>query len=183
MEQSLKTTKKKGGRGSEIINVAAIERQAKVEKLMKMGYSLTKISAASINGKKLGAVKTISKDMDVIKSRWLEQDNEWFNRARIARIEAKERLLEQMSRMSDLIRNILNGDYNNTIKSNKDGGAFVAESNGDLPHKLVHAESQLTTIITKIYEIDADFDPEQYLDKRIMESMEDKIEQSKAKAS
>lgn len=180
MKQLVKTRKNQGGRATK---AAAIERQAKVEKLMKMGYSLTKISAVTINDKKLGAIDTISKDMDIIKSRWLDQDNEWFNRARIARIEAKERLLEQMTRMGDLILKIMNGDYNNKIQSTKEGGAFVAESNGDLPKKLVYAESQLTTIISKIYEIDADFDPEQYLDQKIMESMENKIEQSKTKAS
>jgi len=88
-----------------------------------------------------------------------------------------------MQRMGDLILKIMDGEYNNKIQSTKEGGSFVAESNGDLPKKLVYAESQLTTIISKIYEIDADFDPEQYLDKRIQESMEDKIEKGTTKTS
>ena len=46
-------------------------------------------------------------------------------------------------------------------------------------HQKIYGEMGLS----KIYEIDADFDPEQYLDKRIQESMEDKIEKGTSKAS
>ena len=150
---------------------------------MKMGYSVTRIATVKISGKTLGSIKTITKDVNIIRNRWLEMDPEWFHRARLARIEAKERLLEQLTRVSDLILQLNNGDYNKEIHSNRDGGSFVIESNADLPKKLIYAESQLTTIISKLYEIDSDFDPEQYLDQRIMESIENKIEKAKTATS
>ena len=175
MEQLGLARKIKGGK---VTKTQSIERQSHVERLMRMGYSLTKISSVTINGKKLGEIHTISKDMDIIRSRWLDMDPEWFHRARLARIEAKERLIEQMTRLGDLIIQIKNGDYNSKIQSTKENGAFIAESNGDLPKKLVYAESQLTTVISKIYEIDSDFDPEQYLDKRIQESVNVKIKEA-----
>ncbi len=185
MEQAVTSKKSKGGiskqdssKGGSVTKAKAIQRQSHVERLMRMGYSLTKISSVTINNEKLGNIETISKDMDIIRSRWLDMDPEWFHRARLARIEAKERLIEQMTRLGDLIVKIKNGEYNNKIQSTKEGGAFVAESNGDLPKKLVYAESQLTTVISKIYEIDSDFDPEQYLDKRIQESVHVKIKEA-----
>lgn len=130
---------------------------------MRMGYGVTKIASMKINGKKLGALDTISKDIKIINSRWLESDLEWFHRASIARIEAKQRLLEQMTRLGDLILK---------LKDNKDN------------HKtLVYTESQLTTVITKIYEIDADFDPEQYVNKKIQESVDVKIKEAETTVS
>ena len=175
MSQVESTGRSKGGK---VTKASAILRQSYVEKFMKMGYSLTKISTIKIENKKLGSLETISKDMNIIRSRWLNEDPEWFNRARIARIEAKGRLLEQLTRLSDLILELRNGDYNREIHSNKEGGSFVTESNADLPKKLVYTESQLTTVITRIYEIDADFDPEQYLNHTIQESMENKIKET-----
>lgn len=140
-----------------------IIRQAEVEKLMKMGYGVTKIASMTLHGKKLGALDTISKDMDIIHSRWLASDLEWFHRASIARIEAKQRLLEQMTRLGDLILS-LNGME-------------------DSEKTLVYTESQLTTVISKIYDIDADFDPEQYIDKKIQESINVKIKKAETTTS
>ena len=174
------TAKTKGGK---VTKASIILRQSHVEKLMKMGYSLTRIASTQVNGKNLGAIHTISNDMNIIRSRWLDMDPEWFHRARLARIEAKERLLEQLTRVTDLIIKLQNGDYNKEIHSNKEGGSFIIESNADLPKKLIYAESQLTTIITRLYEIDSDFDPEQYLDQRIMESIENKIEKAETATS
>ena len=180
MSQLRTSEKSKGGI---VTSAAAILRQSHVERLMKMGYSLTRITSTKVNGKKLGAVNTISKDMDIIRSRWLEQDPSWFHRARLARIEAVQRLTEQLVRMNELILQLKNGDYNNEIKSTKEGGAFVSESNADLPRKLTYAESQLTTIISKIYEIDADFDPEQYIDQKIRESINHKVKAAETETS
>jgi hypothetical protein len=136
---------------------------------MKMGYGLTRIAATKINGKKLGALETISKDMDIIRSRWLDMDPEWFHRARLARIEAKERLLEQMIRLGDLILDVKDGKYKTPLENK--------------PKQLTYAESQLTTVISKLYEIDSDFDPEQYLDKRIQESVHVKIKEATTSTS
>jgi len=156
-------------KGGNVTKTQSIERQCHVERLMRMGYSLTKISSIPIDGKKLGHIDTISKDMDIIRSRWLDKDPEWFHRARLARIEAKERLLEQMIRLGDLILDVMDGKYE-TSPENK-------------PKQLTYTESQLTTVISKIYEIDSDFDPEQYLDKRIQESVHVKIKEAAATTS
>lgn len=79
---------------------------------MKMGYFVTSIASTKINSKTLGSIKTIIKDVNIISSSWLEMDPEWFHRARLARIEAKEILLEQLIRVSELITKIQNGDFN-----------------------------------------------------------------------
>lgn len=153
------------------------QRQVHVERLMKMGYSLTKIANTIEDGKKLGNIDTISKDMDIIRSRWLDQDPEWFHRARLARIEAKDRLIEQLVRLNDLIIKLLEGEFNNKEVVTKEGVETISIQD-ELPRKLTYTESQLTTVISKIYEIDADFDPEQYLDQKIMESIENKVKEA-----
>lgn len=79
---------------------------------MKMGYFVTSIASTKINSKTLGSIKTIIKDVNIINSRWLEMDPKWFHHARLTRIEAKERLLEQLIRVSELITKIQNGDFN-----------------------------------------------------------------------
>ena len=162
----------------------AVKRQIIVEKYMLAGYSLTQILAVrNKKGQTLGTINTIKGDMNLIRSRWLDLDPQWFHRTRLARILAVNRLTEQLVRISQLIAEIRAGEYNNKIKSNEDGGAFVSESNGELPKKLVYAESQLTNIIKAIYEIDSDFDPEQFIDSRIRESIVDKIKVAETKNS
>lgn len=174
-----KLSKSDNSKGGSKTKLDAIKRQQKVEQLMKSGYSETQIAAGNTkDGKSLGTPATIRKDVNEIRSRWLEADPDWFHRARIARIEAVERLKPQLIRLNKLILEITKGDYDNKITSTKEGGAFVAESNGDRPKKLTYAESQLTAVIKAIYEIDADFDPEQYLDKKIQESIEHKVQEA-----
>jgi|APSaa5957512535_1039671.scaffolds.fasta_scaffold97573_1 hypothetical protein len=175
VQSSKGLSKEAKSKGGQVTKTDRIVRQVHVEKLMKMGYSLTRISAAKLNGKKLGNEETIKKDMNIIRSRWLDQDPDWFHRARLARIESKERLLEQMIRLGDLILEIQHGKYDYNSKGEP--------TEGERPRKLVQTESQLTLVISKIYEIDADFDPEQYLDKRIAEAMEDKIKEGKTETS
>ena len=80
----MRTTEK--SKGGKVTKSDSIVRQSHVERLMKMGYSLTQISSFKINGKILGAINTISKDMNIIRSRWLEMDPQWFHRARLASI-------------------------------------------------------------------------------------------------
>lgn len=175
--------KENQSKGGSVTKTQILQRQAHVERLMRMGYTLTRIVATTVNDKKLGSSNVLSNDMKLIQSRWLEADPGWMIRANLARIEAKNRLLEQLIRLGDLILEIKAGTYNTQIKTNKKGGSFTIEANADLPKKLVYAESQLTTVISKIYEIDADFDPEQYLDKKIEESLHDKIKERKTKIS
>jgi len=151
----VQSTKESSSKGGSVTLSDSIIRQSHVEKLMKMGFGVTRIAATIINDKKLGTPETISRDIDIIHSRWLDADLEWFHRSSLARIEAKERLLEQMVRLGKLILNLQNTDKEKT---------------------LVSAESQLTTVISKIYEIDADFDPEQYIDQRVQDALKNKIE-------
>lgn len=190
MKQLATTHKTKGGpsktnhsKGGSVTKTETIQRQSQVERLMRMGYSLTKIAAVTINDKKLGEIHTISKDMDIIRSRWLDQDPEWFHRARLARIEAKDRLLEQLIRLNELIIELHNGNYNSKSYVTKDGDEVTTTDTFELPKKLTYTESQLTTVIKSIYEIDADFDPEQYLDKRIQESVHVKIKEATSTTS
>ncbi len=169
--------------GGKVTAEQRVKRQIIVEKHMLAGYSLSYIAGIKINGKKLGNIGTISKDMNIIRSRWLNMDPEWFHRARTARIEAVNRLKQQLIRSNELVTEIKAGIYNAKTKSNKDdGGDDIIESNTDLPTKLVYAESHQTTIINKIYEIDSDFDPEQFLDDKIKESIQAKIEHAEKEA-
>lgn len=148
---------------------------------MLAGFSLSQIASAKADGRKIGAIETVSRDMDIIRSRWLDKDPEWFHRARLARIQATEALKAQMVRLNTLILEILDGQYDTITKNTKDGIEQI-ETVEERPKKLVYAESQLTTIISKLYEIDADFDPEQYLDARIAEGMKHEFEAKTPKA-
>ena len=177
MAKQLSTSDK--SRGGSKTKTDNIDRQHKVEKLLVAGYSLSQIASEKIDGETLGSITTIRKDIDIIRSRWLDSDPEWFHRARLARIEAVERLKPQLIRLNKLIIEIQNGEFDQEIKTSKDkDGAFVVSVSGNRPKKLVYAESQLTAVIKAIYEIDADFDPEQYIDSKIQESVNHKIEEA-----
>ena len=172
--QLVSTGRKKGGT---VTKSQSILRQSYVEKFMLKGYGVTKIASLKINNKKLGALDTISKDMDIIRSRWLDKDPEWFHRARLARIEAAQQLRQQLIRMNELIVELLDGKQNNKLFNTQEG-IVSEETNEDLSKKLISAEATLTKIIISLYEIDADFDPEQYIDKKIQESINVKIKET-----
>ena len=167
-----------------------IQRQAHVERLMQNGYTLTRIAATQVNGKNLGSKDTISKDIKIIETRWLENDQGWFNRARTARIVNVKRLTEQLVRLSDLYNDVKNGVYDTAEKiivmKDKNSTDVMIEKysvKDQRPGKLVRIESDITKVITTLYEIDADFDPEQYLDSRITEAMENKIKKTETAIS
>lgn len=176
-------TKKSLSNGGKKGILDKIERQIIVEKSMLAGYTDTQIYNLEQNGERIGTINTITNDINEIRSRWLEMDPEWFNRARLARIEAEKALMSQLQRLNELITKLLDGEYDNSVSSNEEDGSSDATSNDSRPSKLVYAEAQLTTVISKLYDIRSDFDPEQYLDERIKESMNAKIEKAKAKAS
>ena len=129
------------------------------------------MSKLVINGNKLGNVTTIRKDIDKIKTRWLSNDKDWFQRATTARILTKQRLLQQLVDINELISDIKNNKYD-TITSNTEKGDTITTLLSDIPKKIIMAESQKTTIITKIYEIDSAFDPESYLNQMITDESE-----------
>jgi len=164
MPPSKKISKKDSSKGGSVTKLDSLNRQIIVERLMKKGYSLMRIYGAKVNGERLGGLETLSKDINKIRSRWLDKDPAWFHRARIARIEAVQRLTDQLVRLNDDILEIEKGTYDIKNKS-------------DRMKMLPAIESQLTVVISKIYEIDADFDPEQYLDKRIVEAVNNKIKE------
>jgi len=173
------TSKSKGGR-SKYVDV--VDRQLQVELLLKKGYGLSEIASTKINNKKLGAIDTIKKDIIIIKSRWLDSDLNWFHRSRVARIEAKQRLIEVLKKQNEDIERIENGEYDSAEKIIIIKGEATTLSysvQDQRTKKLTYAYSQLLLTIAKIYEIDSDFDPEQYIDKKIMESIDEKISESK----
>ena len=152
--QHIPASQKKQIDRSNKFKAVGIARQVLVEKYMTAGMSLTQIATAKVNGKKLGTMKTITRDMDIIRSRWLDRDPEWFNRARLARIEAETRLTAQLVRLNKLILNTQAGQQGNEVDD-----SFI--------RSMAILESRLTDVITKLYEINSDFDPEQYLDSKI----------------
>lgn len=177
------TSKSKGGRAR---YVDVVDRQLQVELLLKKGYGLSEIASTKINNKKLGAIDTIKKDIIIIKSRWLDSDLNWFHRSRVARIEAKQRLIEVLKKQNQDIERIENGEYDNAEKIIIIKGEATPLSysvKDQRTKKLTYAYSQLTLTIAKIYEIDSDFDPEQYIDKKIMESIDEKISESQTEIS
>ena len=73
----------------------------------------------------------------------LENDSEWFNRARLARVKATRRMEQQIKRiMKVVLYGLKSGDYSAS--------------------EVLHAEALLTRTIKELYTIEADFDPEQY---------------------
>ncbi len=187
------SAKSKGGK---VTKDRTLQRQTKIEKLMTAGYSTTQILAGKSDGKSLGSERTIRKDIAIIRSRWLDQDPEWFHRARLARIEAVERLKAQLIRLNNLLLEIINGNYDRDItiyqtsKTTKPDKTIIEtsvpttfKSKAERAKTLTYAESQLTTVITKMYEIDADFDPEQYLDRKIKEAVNYKIKKRETEFS
>ena len=151
-------TKEGRSKGGSITKTDSIKRQANVERLMRMGLGVTNIASRIVDGKKLGTYDTISKDIEIIRSRWLKNDIPYFHRASVARIEAKERLLEQMVRIGGYILKLISNKKKNDAKT------------------IIYAESLLTTVISRIYEVDADLDPEQYLDQKIQNALKNKIQ-------
>lgn len=177
------TSKSKGGRAR---YVDVVDRQLQVELLLKKGYGLSEIASTKINNKKLGAIDTIKKDIIIIKSRWLDSDLNWFHRSRVARIEAKQRLIEVLKKQNQDIERIENGEYDSAEKIiiiNGEATALSYSVKDQRTKKLTYAYSQLNLTIAKIYEIDSDFDPEQYIDKKIMESIDEKISESQTEVS
>ena len=162
--QAQKNTRKNTTiKGGSVPTPAALMRQSEVEKYMVAGLSATKIAALrKPNSKKalLGSYKTILKDIDIIRSRWMERDPEWLFRAKEARIEAVMRLKAQLVRQNILLTAIKNNTYETK----------------DIAKALTYAESQLTLTITRIYEIESDLDPEQYVDARIQARINAKVE-------
>jgi hypothetical protein len=90
--------------------------------------------------------KTILNDIRDIQTSWLDLDPEWLNRARLARIKSEMMYETQLKRL------------------------FAYLENEDLSYKeKLYVEGLIQTVITKLEEKSAKLDPEQYLQQRIRE--------------
>ena len=170
-----------------------IERQLNVEKAMLAGYTITQIYAMRLGKKPLGTREKIKDDFNLIRSRWLQMDPDWFHRTRLARITAENRLKEQLIRYNKLLLDLDEGKYDKVIITHEttetpNGDGTITKTSKPVPittkseraRAITYAESQLSSVITKLYDIESDFDPEQYLDERIKERLNEKVKTLKA---
>ena len=97
--------------------------------------------------------KTILNDIRDIQTSWLDLDPEWLNRARLARIKSEKMYETQLKRL------------------------FAYLENEDLSYKeKLYVEGLIQTVITKLEEKSAKLDPEQYLQSRIRERINNERE-------
>ena len=97
--------------------------------------------------------KTILNDIRDIQTSWLDLDPEWLNRARLARIKSEKMYETQLKRL------------------------FAYLENEDLSYKeKLYVEGLIQTVITKPEEKSAKLDPEQYLQSRIRERINNERE-------
>jgi len=97
--------------------------------------------------------KTILNDIRDIQTSWLDLDPEWLNRARLARIKSEKMYETQLKRL------------------------FAYLENEDLSYKeKLFVEGLIQTVITKLEEKSAKLDPEQYLQSRIRERINNERE-------
>lgn len=119
-----------------------------VEACMLKGLSSTQMVDL-----KLGSWETICNDTKTIQSRWLEMDTEWFNRARIIRIEVCEKLKSQYQRLLTVI----------------------STDEATIKEKL-YAEQLATQNLDKYESIGTSMDPEEYLKYTIKKKMQESEE-------
>jgi len=138
-------------KGGSVTKSFSINRKKMVEECMLKGMSIIQMVASG-----LGSKQTICNDVEKIRHRWLEFDTEWFNRARLARIEAEKKLDFQYQRLLVIIN-----DNNISIKDK------------------LYAESLVSEVIIQKYETSSSMDPEEYIKKQIQEKinyiMNDKV--------
>jgi hypothetical protein len=97
--------------------------------------------------------KTILNDIRDIQTSWLDLDPEWLNRARLARIKSEKMYETQLKRL------------------------FAYLENEDLSYKeKLFVEGLIQNVITKLEEKSAKLDPEQYLQSRIRERINNERE-------
>lgn len=130
-------------KGGSVTKASSIMRKIKVEKYLLQGLSNVEMVELG-----LGSKQTICNDVEKIRHRWLEFDTEWFNRARLARIETEKKLDFQYQRLLVIIN-----DNNISIKDR------------------LCAESLVTEVIIQKYETSSSMDPEEYIKKQIQEKI------------
>ncbi len=139
--------------------IKTVRRQVYVEQMMIQG--LTPLAMAHLKdsaGKVIASYETIMKDVKFIQTQWMLQDPEWMTRVNAARLIAKARLLDIQTKINDYLQR-------------DDDTVSVKEKAGFL--QLLQANT------VKLYDVESDFDPEQYVNHLIMEKAEYEREQKK----
>ena len=132
-----------GKRGRKSL-VQTNRRKALVQELMLKGVKPLEIAQLGVAN-----YKTVLRDIREIQTSWLDQDPDWFNRARLARIKSEQMYESQLKRL------------------------FAYLENEDLSYKeKLYVEGLVQNVITKLEEKSAKLDPEQYLNNRIKERID-----------
>lgn len=132
--------------------IKTVRRQVFVEQMMIQG--LTPIAMSQLKdsaGKTIGTYDTILNDVKFVQTQWMLQDPEWMTRVNAARLIASKRLLDIQIRINDYLQR-------------DDDTVSVKEKAGFL--QLLQANT------VKLYDVESDFDPEQYVNHLIMEKAE-----------
>lgn len=152
----MKSSKVKVVESSPSRKIATIRRQVFVEQMMIEG--LSPIAMANLKdsaGKTIGSYDTILNDVKEIQTRWMLADPKWEHRMHVARIEATQRLLAIQIKL-------------NTYLQYDDDTVSIKEKMGIL--------QQLNHNTLKLYEVQSDFDPEQYIEHKISQTMKEEDE-------
>ena len=130
-----------------------VKRQVYVEQMMIQGLSPIAMSQLrDDNNKVIASYETILKDVEFIHSQWMTNDPEWMTRVSAARVKATKRLEDIQLKL-------------NAFLQRSDDDVSVKEKMGLL--------ALLQTNTGKVYDIESDFDPEQYINARIVQKAED----------
>lgn len=129
--------------------VATARRHVHVEQMMIQGLGAIAMSQMKDSkGKTIASYATLLEDIKFIHTQWLVQDPEWMIRVQAARVIASKRLLDIQMKLNDYLQR-------------DDDSVSVKEKMGIL--------QQLTANTKQLYEIETDFDPEQYMNQLIVE--------------
>lgn len=142
--------KNKGGRPP---SQKSIELRRNIRTLYLAGVTAHKMAE-----QKIANIRTIYTHIQAIQTEMLDKDQQWFTRARVARLEAEERLQAQLVRILGIIQ----------------------ERTTDSKLKAYY-ERVLTRTTVSLYNIKSSMDPEQWVDEAIREKVEvERTRQEKA---
>jgi hypothetical protein len=129
---------------------ATVKRQVYVEQMMIQGLSPVAMSQLRDDkGKVLATYDTIVKDVAFIHTQWMNNDPEWMHRVHVARVKATMRLQDIQLKLNEFMQR-------------SDDDVSVKEKMGLL--------ALIMQNTMKLYEVEADLDPEQYLNQMITDN-------------
>jgi hypothetical protein len=137
--------KSKQSKGGSVNKSDSANRKMLVEACMIKGMGIYQMVDLG-----LGSHNTIESDFREIQTNWLSMDVGWFNRARLARIQAEKHFADQ--------RQILN--------------SVIASDEATIKEKL-YANSILTEVNTQLRDTSQQMDPEEYLQEVIRKKVDD----------